>query len=409
MFKEMNCITLIVAVLLSVSFSHKAVAQANPLNDPNTVQWLENAAQTERDKTQDRHNIQETGSLEVLNSCTLKYIDDVRETDPTGRWIIGWSDNRTTSIINLASMTKPGISYYKNDVNISADNNFVSESNLMTFGTGSPVRDSDSQDVVGITFQDSTSVKAGEILSQAIKSCTAGPSQQSPGVVQNQQNADRIAQLQADIQQHENMAQNDEASAQNVLNSNCSGPGAGICQSIAMAGAAKFRSDENKEISAANADRAEIAHLQGSTPPAEQPLTTNSTSYNQTTNNFNTNTFGNANNGDAAVAACKNGNPYQNDNSLCQSNPNLQQASCYRAAADICRCYLNAYPGNSNSSQWQSCVVNNDAKADQLNSSSHSVGGGTTQTNSNGNSGNSGNINLNNCPPGAIGCAGVAK
>jgi hypothetical protein len=235
-----------------------------------------------------------------------------------------------------------------------------------------------------------------------------------------QEISDKIDELNSDIEMHQQAAAEwDDTATKAMDTSSCTSPLAqAICQSMGQIGAAKARADANKERNAIADDQAQIARLQGQRNATAQHLdtsfggnlqTNNSTGYNQTTNNFNTNTFSNANNGDAAVAACKNGNPYQNDNSLCQSNPNLQQASCYRAAADICRCYLNAYPGNSNSSQWQSCVVNNDAKADQLNSSSHSVGGGTTQTNSNGNSGNSGNINLNNCSPGAIGCAGVAK
>jgi TPR repeat protein len=248
---------------------------------------------------------------------------------------------------------------------------------------------------------------------------TSVVSTSDPAADKAQEISDKIDELNSDIESHQQLAEIDDNSAANATqNNNCSGIMYSICASANQMLAAKFRADANKERNAIADDQAQIARLQGQRNATAQHLdtsfggnlqTNNSTGYNQTTNNFNTNTFSNANNGDAAVAACKSGNPYLNDNSLCQSNPNLQQASCYRAAADICRCYLNAYPGNSNSSQWQSCVVNNDAKADQLNSSSHSIGGGTTQTNSNGNSGNSGNINLNNCPPGAIGCAGVAK
>ena len=73
---------------------------------------------------------------------------------------------------------------------------------------------------------------------------------------------DKISQLQSDIDSQEQLAQNDESSANQLLN-NCSGPGAALCQALGQAGAARLRQKAAEAKNQADSDREKIERLQG--------------------------------------------------------------------------------------------------------------------------------------------------
>ncbi len=83
----------------------------------------------------------------------------------------------------------------------------------------------------------------------------------------------KISQLRSDIESQEQNAENNENSANQVLN-NCSGPGAAICQALGEAGAARFRQKAAQARNQADADREEIERLQGEEVQARQPRDT---------------------------------------------------------------------------------------------------------------------------------------
>jgi TPR repeat protein len=260
---------------------------SNPLADSSTREWLVGTVQSETDKTMRGGNQQhKTFSLGVTGSCVLKYVEETRETDPTGRWILVWSNNRDTSIVNLAVLKDPKIVVTSNHLAIVNTAKIVHTSMLLTYGRGSPSTDNDVEDTLAMRFPDEASAnKAAGILTAAARSCTAPPSTPlSAGsqrgdnpdeVAKRQQVADKIEDLQSDIEQHEAAAQGWDENATKALDTgSCNGPGLAICQGIAQMGAAKARSNANKERNAANADRAEIAHLSGHVSVATQTLDT---------------------------------------------------------------------------------------------------------------------------------------
>jgi hypothetical protein len=83
----------------------------------------------------------------------------------------------------------------------------------------------------------------------------------------SQQN--RISELRSDIDEQERNAENNENSANQVLN-NCSGPGAAICQALGQAGAARFRQKAAQARNQADSDREEIQRLEGQEVQASQ-------------------------------------------------------------------------------------------------------------------------------------------
>ena len=69
---------------------------------------------------------------------------------------------------------------------------------------------------------------------------------------------------------------------------------------------------------------------------------------------------------------------------------------------------VNAYPAGPDRSQWQACVNHNNSLISALNSSAPTVGTGTMPTPP-APPKSPGQAPTNNCPPGLIGCAGVAQ
>lgn len=79
----------------------------------------------------------------------------------------------------------------------------------------------------------------------------------------------KISQLRSDIESQNQLAENDENSANQVLN-NCSGPGAALCQALGQAGAARLRQKAAEARNQADSDREEIERLQGEEVQAHQ-------------------------------------------------------------------------------------------------------------------------------------------
>jgi TPR repeat protein len=269
-----------------VSLSQTVIATpSNPLADSSIRQWLVNAVQSETDRTiRDGNQQQKTFSLEITGSCALKYVEETHETDPAGRWILVWSNNRDTRTVNLAALKDPKIVVKNTYLEILNTAKIIHGSTLLTFGRGSPSADTDVDDSLAMRFPDEASAnKALGIVDAAVHSCIAPPpTQQFAGtshgndpdaLAKRQEKADKIDELQSDIEQHEAAAESwDETTRKAEDTSSCYGPGAGICRGIAQMGAAKARANANKERNVANDDRAQIARLSGEAVAAPQRL-----------------------------------------------------------------------------------------------------------------------------------------
>jgi TPR repeat protein len=108
-----------------------------------------------------------------------------------------------------------------------------------------------------LTVQHPELVSASPTAAASFASSTNGVDPKS------QEIADKIEELQTDIEQHQTAAQNWSNTAQNLAGSGCSGTGAALCQGIGQVGVADALANRNREINAANEDRAEIRRLQG--------------------------------------------------------------------------------------------------------------------------------------------------
>jgi hypothetical protein len=106
--------------------------------------------------------------------------------------------------------------------------------------------------------------KAAAAQAQAAAAQVQDQEQDTRGDMQN-----RISELRSDIDEQERSAQNNENSANQVLN-NCSGPGAAICQALGEAGAARFRQKAAQARNQADSDREEIQRLEGQEVQASQ-------------------------------------------------------------------------------------------------------------------------------------------
>jgi TPR repeat protein len=94
-------------------------------------------------------------------------------------------------------------------------------------------------------------------------------SSQADDAEARQEIADKIDNLNSDIESREQDAQNNENNANQVLN-NCSGPGAALCQALGQAGAARMRQKSAQDRNQADADREEIQRLEGQQVEAGQ-------------------------------------------------------------------------------------------------------------------------------------------
>jgi len=103
---------------------------------------------------------------------------------------------------------------------------------------------------------------ANQALASATPPGTSWGSSTNDVDAKREEIADRIERLQSDTEQHELAAQNWSDTAQNLAGTGCSGIGAALCQGIGHAGVAAAQANRNKELNAANADRAEIRRLQ---------------------------------------------------------------------------------------------------------------------------------------------------
>jgi hypothetical protein len=114
-----------------------------------------------------------------------------------------------------------------------------------------------------------------EAQRQAALAQAAAAQAQAVAQAQNQEQntqgdtQNRISELRSDIDEQERNAENNESSANQVLN-NCSGPGAAICQALGQAGAARFRQKAAQARNQADSDREEIQRLEGQEVQASQ-------------------------------------------------------------------------------------------------------------------------------------------
>ena len=86
--------------------------------------------------------------------------------------------------------------------------------------------------------------------------------EQEPDSQEDSDRQEKISQLRSDIESQSQFAENDENSANQLLN-NCSGPGAALCQALGQAGAARLRQKAAEARNQADSDREEIERLQG--------------------------------------------------------------------------------------------------------------------------------------------------
>jgi hypothetical protein len=198
---------------------------------------------------------------------------------------------------------------------------------------------------------------------------------------------DKIEKLQSDIEEHESAAQTWEDTEQNALSSGCSGPAAGICQSIAQIGAAKARANANKERNAANQDRQEISRLQGEAAAITRQMDTSLAGNLQPVNGQNTTSsiLQTADHQAAAMIAIGNCN-------ACSQNPDVAHytsecssgtiSSCYRAAAALCQCQMNSGGCGYDTPQLQACANSNAQTADSMKGGYTIVPGGTPKSSS---------------------------
>jgi hypothetical protein len=116
-----------------------------------------------------------------------------------------------------------------------------------------------------------------------------------------QEIAEKIADLQSDIEEHESAAEHWDNSIQQISGSGCSGMASALCQSIGQVGLAKAQASRNQELNAAAADRAEISRLQGQIAAPAQTLDTSFSGNLAATSNPDPNSILNAGNNQAAA------------------------------------------------------------------------------------------------------------
>jgi hypothetical protein len=110
---------------------------------------------------------------------------------------------------------------------------------------------------------------------QSYQSAQAAQQQETVAGIKEQKEeiADKIRELQSDIEEHESAAETWNDTLQNLSDtSSCTGIGAALCQGIGQVGVAKAQANRNKELNAARADRAEISRLQGEAAELSQRL-----------------------------------------------------------------------------------------------------------------------------------------
>lgn len=197
--------------------------------------------------------------------------------------------------------------------------------------------------------------------------------------------ANKIEQLQSDKEEQESEAENwDQEAEQLGDTSNCTGPSAGICRSMAQIAVNKAEGNAKKARRAAQEDQDQIDELQGesnnlaqqepnASPPAPQQP------------GYDPNALVNLGNQQAAqmraLGACN----------ACARNADVAQyksdcskgimSACYRAAAALCQCQLNSGGCGSDTQQLQQCVDSNTSTADAMKGGYINVTGGNTSSN----------------------------